>query len=454
MLGMQDITSGLGTMLQAIEGPRQGRPFAHVTIDSRQVHVDDLFVALPGERQNGHDFVAQAVASGATGVLVERLPRGLPPDVTVFQVSDSLAALQALAAHWRAKHDVKVVGITGSLGKTTCKELTAAVLGTTFTVLKSEANLNTEIGLPLTLLQLRPKHQWAVLEMGMYGPGEIHLLCHIARPQVGVVTNIGPIHMERLGTLEAIAAAKAELVESLPPDGTAILNGDDALVAAMAQRCAARVVTFGTSQECDVRGAVLTSAGLQGTTFRLTSRDDRIDVTTTLPGRHNLHNVLAAAAVGMADGIPLRQVAEALEKANVPLRMRTLAGPNGSTIIDDSYNASPASVMAALDLLTELPGRHLALLGDMRELGSFEEEGHRLVGRRAARGLDALYVVGQCGRLIGEAAQEAGQPRVHFLESKDQAAAVLRSELGQGDYLLVKASRALALETVIEELAR
>jgi UDP-N-acetylmuramoyl-tripeptide--D-alanyl-D-alanine ligase len=454
MLGMQDITSGLGAMLQAIEGPHQGRPFARVTIDSRQVQADDLFVALPGERQNGHDFVAHAVAGGATGVLVERLPRGLPPDVTIFQVSDSLAALQALAAHWRAKHDLKVIGITGSLGKTTCKELTAAVLASAFTVLKSEANLNTEIGLPMTLLQLRPDHQRAVLEMGMYGPGEIRLLCRIAQPQVGVVTNVGPIHMERLGTLEAIAAAKAELVESLPPDGAAILNGDDPLVAAMSQRCAARIVSFGTSPECDVRGAVLASAGLQGATFRLTYGDGSIDVATALPGRHNLHNVLAAAAVGLADGLPLRQVAKALEKVDLPLRLRTLAGPNGSTIIDDSYNASPASMLAALDLLAELPGRHLALLGDMLELGAYAEEGHRLVGQRAARDLDALYVVGEGGQLIGEAAQEAGQPTVHFLRSKDEAGPILRRALGRGDHLLVKASRALALETVIEELAR
>ena len=452
MLGMQDITSGLGAMLQAIDGPREGRPFAHVTIDSRQVQTDDLFVALPGERRNGHDFIVEAVAGGATGVLAERLPSGLPSDVTAFQVRDSLAALQALAAYWRAQHDLKVIGVTGSVGKTTCKELTAAVLGCAFAVLKSEANLNTEIGLPLTLLQLRPEHRRAVLEMGMYGPGEIRLLCQIARPQMGVVTNVGPIHMERLGSLEAIAAAKAELVESLPADGAALLNGDDPLVAAMAQRTAARVVSFGASPKCDVRGAVLASAGLEGVTYRLTCGDESVDVATALPGRHNLHNVLAAAAVGLADGLSLQQIAEALGRAQVPLRLRTLPGPNGSTIIDDSYNASPASMLAALDLLAELPGHRLALLGDMLELGAFEEEGHRLVGQRAAHSLHALYVVGERGRLIGEAAQAAGLPEVHFLRSQEEAAAALRRALGRGDYLLVKASRALALDTVIEEL--
>jgi UDP-N-acetylmuramoyl-tripeptide--D-alanyl-D-alanine ligase len=440
-------------MLQAINGPQQGRPFARVTIDSRQAQADDLFVALPGERHNGHDFIAHAVAGGATGVLAEHLPTGLPPDVTLFRVDNSLAALQALAAYWRARHELKVIGITGSLGKTTCKELTAAVLASRFAVLKSEANLNTEIGLPITLLQLHPDHQRAVLEMGMYGPGEIRLLCRIAQPQMGVVTNVGPIHMERLGSLDAIALAKAELVESLPPEGTAFLNGDDPLVAAMAQRSAARIVTFGATQECDIRGSVVASAGLGGVTYRLTTDDESVDVATALPGRHNLHNVLAAAAVGLADGLPLRQVAVALENADVPLRLRTVAGPNGSTIIDDTYNASPASMLAALDLLAELPGRHLALLGDMLELGAYEEEAHRLVGQRAARDLHALYVVGQHGQLIGQAAQEAGQHEVHFLRSREEAAAILRKALGRGDHLLVKASRALALETVVEELA-
>jgi len=453
MLGMQDITSGLDAMLLAVSGPQQGRSFARVTIDSRQVQADDLFIALPGEWHNGHDFLPDAVARGATGVIVQQLPSSLSPNTTVFHVRNSVTALQALAAYWRAKHRLKVIGITGSVGKTTCKELTAAVLARAYAVLKSEANLNTEIGLPLALLQLRPDHQRAVLEMGMYGPGEIRLLCQIARPQMGVVTNIGPVHMERLGSLEAIAAAKAELVESLPADGIAFLNYDDPLVAAMAQRTAARVISFGTSPECHVRGAILASAGLQGITLRLTCGDESVDVATPLPGRHNLYNALAAAAVGLADGLSLPETARALETAEVPLRLRTLAGPHGSTILDDTYNASPASMLAALDLLAELPGRHLALLGDMLELGPFEEEGHRLVGQRAAHVLHALYVVGQRGRIIGKAAaQEAGHGEVRFLPSKDEAASILRQTLGQGDHLLVKASRALALETVIEEL--
>jgi len=241
-------------------------------------------------------------------------------------------------------------------------------------------------------------------------------------------------------------------VESLPLDGWAILNGDDPQVAPMAQRTSARVALFGESPQCSVRGTVLSTSGLQGISFRLTCDDESADISAPLPGRHNLYNALAAAAVGLADGLSLQKVAAALAVADVPLRLRTLSGPQGSTILDDTYNASPTSMLAALDLLAELPGRRLALLGDMLELGSFEEEGHRLVGEQAARTTHVLYTLGERGRIIGEAAQAAGHPEVHFLPSKEKAAAAIRETLSEGDHLLVKASRVMALETVIEEL--
>lgn len=453
MLTLQDITGGLGPLIAAASGPPlAGQPFARVAIDSRQVQPGDLFLALPGEHRDGHDFIADAIARGATGIVGQQQPAHLPDEVFFFRVGNTLAALHRLAAYWRARHKVKVIGITGSVGKTTCKELTASVLSHTYRVLKSEANLNTEIGLPLALLELGPQHERAVLEMGMYGRGEIALLCQLARPHIGVVTNVGPVHLERLGSLEDIAAAKAELVESLPPDGWAVLNGDDPQVTAMSARTSARVVLFGTSAQCAVRGSVLASGGLEGITFRLICGDESADIATPLPGRHNLYNALAAAAVGLADGLSLEEVAEALTKAEVPLRLRTLSGPQGSTILDDAYNASPASMLAALDLLAELPGRRLALLGDMLELGAFEEEGHRLVGERAAQTTHVLYTLGERGRIIGEAAQQAGHQQVQFLPSREEAATALRQTLAPGDHLLVKASRAMALETVIEEL--
>jgi UDP-N-acetylmuramoyl-tripeptide--D-alanyl-D-alanine ligase len=452
MLTAQDITAALDPLLNLVIRAIGRQSFSGVAIDSRQVQPSDLFIALPGEHRHGREFIPDAISRGAAGVIAEKQPSDLPHDVCFFQVDNTLAALQRLAAYWRGKYRVKVVGITGSVGKTTCKELTAAVLSSGYQVLKSEANLNTEIGLPLTLLQLRPEHEQVVLEMGMYGLGDIRLLCQMARPQIGVVTNVGPVHLERLGTLEAIAQAKAELVESLPVDGWAVLNGDDPLVAAMAERTSARVALFGESPQCSVRGTVLSTSGLEGISFRLTCDDESVDVSAPLPGRHNLYNALAAATVGLADGLSLQEVAAALAAADVLLRLRVLSGPQGSTILDDTYNASPASMLAALDLLAELPGRHLALLGDMLELGTFEEEGHCLVGERAAQTTDILYTVGERGRIIGEAAQAAGHQDVRFLASKEAAAAAIRETLSEGDHLLVKASRAMALETVIEEL--
>jgi UDP-N-acetylmuramoyl-tripeptide--D-alanyl-D-alanine ligase len=452
MLTIQDITTALDPLLNLVIRAIGRQSFSGVAIDSRQVQPGDLFIALPGEHRHGREFIPDAISRGAAGVIAEKQPRDLPHDVCFFQVDNTLAALQRLAAYWRGKYRVKVVGITGSVGKTTCKELTAAVLSSGYQVLKSEANLNTEIGLPLALLQLRPEHERVVLEMGMYGLGDVRLLCQMARPQIGVVTNVGPVHLERLGTLEAIAQAKAELVESLPVDGWAVLNGDDPLVAAMAERTSARVALFGESPQCSVRGTVLSTSGLEGISFRLTCDDESVDVSAPLPGRHNLYNALAAATVGLADGLSLQEVAAALAAADVLLRLRVLSGPQGSTILDDTYNASPASMLAALDLLDELPGRHLALLGDMLELGTFEEEGHCLVGERAAQNTDILYTVGERGRIIGEAAQAAGHQDVRFLASKEAAAAAIRETLSEGDHLLVKASRAMALETVIEEL--
>jgi UDP-N-acetylmuramoyl-tripeptide--D-alanyl-D-alanine ligase len=451
MLAVDTVVQGTAELLVAGRGPGD-RLFSRAVIDSRGVQPGDLFFALRGEHHDGHDFVEDALARGAAGLVVER-PLEAPPEVAVFQVSDSLSALQRLAAHWRARHDVDVVGVTGSVGKTTCKELIAAVLGARWRVLKSPANLNTEIGLPLTLLGLTPEHERAVLEMAMYGPGEIDLLCRIAQPRIGVVTNVGPVHLERLGSMAAIAAAKGELVEALPSDGVAVLNGDDATVAAMASRTKARVLLYGQSSQCHIRGSDLASHGLDGISFRLTyegSRPRRLEA--HLPGRHHLYPALAAAAVALAEGMTLAEAASALEDARPELRLRVLTTPNGATILDDSYNASPQSVSAALDLLTELPGRRIALLGEMRELGAAEEEGHRQVGQHAAVCADLILVVGERARPLYEAARATGPAEVRFLALAEEAASILRDELQPGDYLLVKASRAVTLETVVDAL--
>ena len=446
---MESVVQGTAELLVAGRGP-VGHAFNNAVIDSRQVQPGDLFFALHGDHHDGHDFVDEALAKGATGLVVER-PLEAPPGVSVFHVSDSLSALQRLAAYRRAHHDVRVIGVTGSVGKTTCKELVAAVLAARRRVLKSEANLNTEIGLPLTLLQLTPEHQHAVLEMAMYGRGEIDLLCRIARPQIGIVTNIGPVHLERLGSMGAIVEAKAELVEALPEDGVAILNGDDPRVAAMASRTRARVLLYGQSQQCDVRGSDVASRGLDGVSLRISYGETSVEVETQLPGRHHIYPALAAAAAGLSEGMTLDEVAGALRRARPELRLRVLNAPSGATVLDDSYNASPQSMLAALELLAELPGRRIALLGEMRELGAAEEEGHRQVGERAAACADIVIAVGERARPLYQAAKATGPAEVRFVASPEDACA-LRDELRAGDQVLVKASRAAALESVVDAL--
>jgi len=451
MIGSAEIAESLGSLLREQRLGDVAR-FRHVVVDSRQAGRGDLFVALPGGRRDGHEFVPDAVARGARGILVRELPQPLPAGVAAFVVTDTLAALQRLAAGRRDRRRAKVIGVTGSVGKTTTKEITAAVLATRYSVLKNEANYNNEIGLPLTLLQLSHRHKRAVLEMGMYALGEIRALCEIARPEVGVVTNVGPSHLERLGSLEAIAAAKAELPESLPPHGFAVLNADDPLVMAMVERTRAQPLTYGTSAEADVRAIDISSRGLDGVSFRLHWRGDSTMVRTLLPGRHIVSNTLAAAAVALADGMSLAEVTGALEQARVPLRIQVHRARGGGTILDDTYNASPASMAAALDLLAEIPGRRIAVLGDMAELGAAEEEGHLAVGRRAAETADVIHTVGEKATLIAQAAREGGHRAVHHWATKEAAVEAVAADLRPDDVVLLKASRAMALETLLDVL--
>ena len=451
MIGTGEVLDSLGSMLREHHAAGNER-FRRVQIDSRACARGDLFVALRGERTDGQEFVHDAVARGARGVLVRERPEALAGDVAVFVVDDTLAALQRLAAGRRDRRRAKVIGITGSVGKTTTKEITAAVLAARFPVLKNEANYNNEIGLPLTLLKLTHRHKRAVLEMGMYAQGEIRTLCEIARPEMGVVTNIGPSHLERLGSLEAIAAAKAELPESLPPQGFAIFNADDPLVLAMADRTRAHPLTYGTTVDADVRGSDVAARGLDGVAFRLHWRGQSAEVKTALPGRHIVSNALAACAVALADGMPFRDVAKALAKARVPLRLQVHRGRNGCTILDDTYNASPASMAAALDLLAGIPGRRVAVLGDMRELGPAEREGHLAVGRRAAETADVIHTVGELGLLVAEGARESGHRNIHHHDTKEDATAAVAADLHPDDVILLKASRAMAFETLLSAL--
>jgi UDP-N-acetylmuramoyl-tripeptide--D-alanyl-D-alanine ligase len=454
-------------------------PVSRVVIDSRQAVPDSVFVALRGEQTDGHRYVGDAFARGALCAIVEGLDRvegldavqatavdlrgqakcapGLPAEASApfcLIVPDSLVALQQVAAWWRSLFDVRVIGITGSIGKTTTKEHIASVLAQRSNVLKSEGSYNNEIGLPLTLLRLDNGHEYVVLEMGTYGPGEITLLTQIARPQIGLVTNVGPVHLERMGSLERIVEAKSELPQALPPDGVAILNADDARVRSMADKTVARVFTYGLSPGCDLWADQVESLGLEGIRFRLRRQAEVVPVRLPMTGRHSVYTALGAAAVGLVEGLPWEAIVEGL-RTGEQLRLTAVPALHGTTLIDDTYNSSPDSAIAALDLLDELEGRKIAVLGDMLELGAHEVQGHQRVARRAVDVVSMLITVGELGQLIGEHARSLGMPaaRVHHVGDNEAAIAQLHRVLEAGDKVLVKGSRGMAMEQIVQALA-
>lgn len=443
-----------------------------VVVDSRKVQKGSLFVAFNGEKVDGHDYVANAFAAGATAALIER---SLPGNYTIIDTRDpirpidftkpvcivvesSLIALQQAAKAWRAKFPgVRIIGITGSVGKTTTKELVYTVLKQRFNTLKSAGNRNNEIGLPLTLLALRPYHQRAVLEMGMYATGEIALLCDIAKPDVGVLTIIGPVHMERVGSLEGIVQAKQELVEALSADGVAILNQDDQRVMSMAPHSQAPVFTYGLDNQADLWANNIDSMGLDGVRFTLHYQGESMTVSVPLLGRHSVHTALRATAVGLAEGMGWEAIIAGLNDDSAgELRLVAVPGPRNSIIIDDTYNSSPDSAMAALNLLDELDGRHVAVLGDMLELGRMETHSHRLVGRRAAVVADELVAVGQRGRLIAEEAVTVGMAaeHVHWVAEAEEAVPILEEMIREQDIILIKGSLGMRMDRIVTALGR
>lgn len=451
------------------------QPIVSVVIDSREARPGSLFIAFPGERVDGHEFVAHAFNQGAVAALVEHpvgdyntidcrndwtLQENLSTETPVCLVVEStLLALQALGKNWRSRFEqLRVIGITGSVGKTTTKELTHAVLSKRYRTLKSEGSFNNEIGLPLTLLSLRSWHQRAVLEMGMYTMGEIRLLCELARPHIGVVTIIGSVHMERAGSLEAIAKGKQELVEALPagPEGIAILNKDDPLVMAMAKETQARVVTYGLDHTADIWADEVVSMGLDGIRFRLHHGREQLKVHVPLLGRHSVHTSLRAAAVGLVEGLTWEELVVGLQGLTDQLRLVAVPGPNNSIILDDTYNSSPESAVAALNLLADLDGRRIAVLGDMLELGPVEEVSHQLVGRRAREVAHVVVTVGPLGRIIGEAAINAGlaKSKVFIAEDTAEAIHILEDIIEPADMILVKGSRGAQLDRIVSKLGQ
>lgn len=429
-------------------------------VDSRQAEPGSLFFAYRGETVDGQQFITDALARGAAGAVVRRegtYAVGEPQPIDggwVFPVPDVPAALQQLAGAWGELCPARVVGVTGSVGKTVTREAIASVLAQRYSVLRSERNYNNEIGLPLSMLAVTSDHQYAVLEMGMYALGEIEALARIARPIIGVVTNVGPTHLERLGSIEAIAQAKSELVRSLPTAGLAVLNGDDDRVRAMASQSVAATLTYGLGSGCQIRGGDVSLLGTDGIEFTVESDWGTRRLRSPLLGRHSAYACLAATAVSLHEGLAWDDVEQGLLASGPGPRLRVLDAGD-IRLLDDSYNAAPVSVLAALEVLKPMPGRRVAVLGDMLELGAYSEEGHREVGKAVPAAVDFLVTVGPNSRLVAEEASDSLSPdaMIHF-DSPDDAVQEVPALLRSGDVVLVKGSRGMRLERLCQAVLR
>lgn len=436
------------------------RPIRGGAVDSRRVADGEAFFALRGARTDGHRFLGDAARRGAAALVVSQRTDEIAldglGDMTVVHVSDSLQALHRAAAEWRGRFKPLTIGVTGSLAKTSTKEQIAEMLAERYRVLRNRANENNEIGLPLTLLRMAPHDDVAVLEMGMYEPGDIAQLAQLARPKIGVVTAVRGAHLERAGSIDAIERGKRELVEALPRGGTAILNADDPRVRRMADHApeGVAVAMYGFADDADVRATDLESLARDGMRFTLIAESTTADVTIPALGRHSVHNALAAAAVGVAAGIEMPTIVRGLARPfSVPHRS-TLIDAGEWQVLDDTYNAAPDSMVAALDLLASLPGRHVAVLGEMLELGPESDEAHRRVARHAARTADILMGIGEPAQLYTEAAEAAGMDRrcTHTAADRDTALRGLLHILRPGDVVLLKASRGVALDLLVDAL--
>ncbi|CAA9307137.1 MAG: UDP-N-acetylmuramoyl-tripeptide--D-alanyl-D-alanine ligase [uncultured Chloroflexi bacterium] len=478
----------LGDLLAWLRDGNAARPagtsakrqvFATVTMSSLPagsppMEQGGLFVAVKGEKRDGHDFVANAFENGAIAALVNRVPGNLADAVTrgevcvcqphgdvtksdvplLFMVDDPMLALQRCAGWWRRSQPARVLGITGSVGKTTTKDLLSAVLAQRGPLVSTRGNFNNELGLPFMLLELTPEHRAAVLEIGISAVGEMEAFARIASPDVAIVTRVAPAHLEGFSDVQTVQREKGQLVAALGTDGVAVLNADDPLVLQMGSRSAGRVATFGEAPDADVRAENVVLRGFEGVQFDLVRHGDRWPVLLPLVGRHFVSCALAAAAAAFEEGCTGEQVAAGLGRPLSGRRLEPLALPSGVTLLDDTYNASPAAMRAALDVLAETHGRRIAVLGDMFEMGAAGPRLHREVGEYVPQRADLLVAVGELSRHLAAAALDGGVETgaAVWLETPEAAAEWLAARLRPGDFVLVKGSRGMRMDRIVAAL--
>ena len=447
---LDKIAAWAGGALTAGNG---GVKITDICTDSRALKRGNLFAAIRGDNFDGHDFLAEAARLGAAGALVEKIVAGLPPSFALIQVADTIRALQSLATAYRATLPLKAVCITGSNGKTSTKDLTASILAQRFNVTKTAGNLNNHLGVPLTLLRANSAHEAGVFEIGMNHPGEIAPLAAMVRPDIAIITNVGIAHIEFMGTREAIAIEKGMLAEAVGENGTVILNADDDFTPSIASRTRARVMTAGLAGG-DVRATDLEQLSV-GIKFRLHATGQCVEAELPVPGEHMVRNALLACAAGIVLGLTLDECARGLRDLQLTAGRLTQTTVAGIHLIDDTYNANPDSMSAALVTLARLPvtGRRIAVLGRMGELGRESERGHRSVGEVAGREkIPCVITVGGEAGWIADSAEENGVPTVLRTADADEAARVLREFAKPGDAVLVKGSRSARLERIVRAM--
>ncbi|TAH72875.1 MAG: UDP-N-acetylmuramoyl-tripeptide--D-alanyl-D-alanine ligase [Anaerolineaceae bacterium] len=427
-----------------------------VVIDSRLVKEDYLFVATKGERVDGHDYIASAEGKGSMAIICEKTPADI--SIPYIQVKDSLQALKDIATWYRMQLNIPIVGISGSVGKTSTKEFVSSVLSQRFRVLKTEGNFNNEIGLPLTILQIREEHEIAVLEMGISDFGEMHRLSQIAKPDYCLLTNIGQCHLEQLGSRQGILKAKSEIFDFMSEDGGIILNGDDDMLATIHNVKGITPIRYGLNTDNDVYADNIINKGLIGSSYKLHIRDEILSVNTSMPGNHMVLNALAAATVGWMLGLTGREITQGIEQIEPVSGRNNIIHHDKWTIIDDCYNANPVSMKAAIDLLAMADTRKVAILGDMGELGKDEKELHKEIGAYlATKKLDTIICVGKLSANMYDGAKELlpdnSDSLFHF-ETQDELINALPNLLITGDTILVKASHFMGFDKIVSIIRR